>query len=172
MIPFLAGLFPVRTAVIVATVLACLAGSYFLGRAHEAKGWKLREAEHAAATQKAISIEQAKQRQTEARWQVLSDSARKELDDAQKTIAYQAGRLNALRVDTGRLRDQLTAYASGGPGSDTITACQDRGQTLATYAAEVGIAAQEIAGLAIVAAKERDEFAAEVMACVAAWPSR
>ena len=44
-------------------VVALLTGTYWLGRSHEADGWRLKAAQAAAATERAIAIEQARQRE-------------------------------------------------------------------------------------------------------------
>jgi hypothetical protein len=168
MIPFLAGLFPVRTAVIAAVILACLAGSYFLGRAHEANGWKLREAEHVAATQKAIALEQAKQRKIAEERQQTADNARKGLDDARQQIAAKDRAIASLRTDAGSLRMQLAAYAASAAGQDPSAAAV--AGTLGTVAAEGAELLAEGADLLRTFARDHDERAAEVTALLAAWP--
>lgn len=168
MIQFPAGLFPVRAAVIVATVLACLAGAYFLGRSHEAKGWKLREAEHVAATQKAIAIEQSRQRQIAEDRQQAADTARKGLDDARQQIADRDRAIAALRLDAGSLRKLLAAYAAIATGQDT------GGASVAGTLADVAASGAELLGegaeLLQSCARDHDERAAEVTALLAAWP--
>lgn len=163
-----------RTALAVAgavAVVALLAGTYWLGRSHEAAGWRLKSAQAAAATERAIAIEQVRQREIEARWQATVDQQAQELAHARTTIAEQASRLGALRLDAGRLRDQLAAYAAGGSGADSLAACQTRAAALAAYGADLGAAAAAVAATARRAALERDQFAAEVLACVRAWPT-
>ena len=162
-----------RTALAVAgavAVVALLAGTYWLGRHHEAAGWRLKAAQAAAATERAIAIEQARQREIEARWQSTVDQQASELSNARATINQQAARLRALSLDSSRLRDQLTAYAAGSPGEDSLAACHARSAALAIYAADLGAVAGEIAVAARQAAVERDEFAAEVTALLRAWP--
>ena len=162
-----------RTALAVAgavAVVALLAGTYWLGRSHEAAGWRLKSAQAAAATERAIALEQARQREIEARWQSTVDQQALELSNARTTINQQADRLRALSLDSSRLRDQLTAYAAGSPGEDSLTACNARAAALATYAADIGAAASEISIAARQAAVDRDGFAAEVNALINAWP--
>ena len=162
-----------RTALAVAgavAVVALLAGTYWLGRSHEADGWRLKAAQAAAATERAIAIEQARQREIGERWQSTVDQQALELSNARATINQQAARLRALSLDSSRLRDQLTAYAAGSPGEDSIAACHARSAALATYAAAIGAAASEIAIAARQSAVERDEFAAEVTSLIKAWP--
>jgi len=168
MIPFLVGLFPVRTAVIAAAILALLAGFYFLGRAHEAKGWKLREAEHVAATQKAIALEQAKQREIEIGRQQIADTAKKGLDDARQQIAARDRSIAALRTDAHGLRQLLATYATGGAGQDPRAASV--AGTLADLAASGADLLSEGADLLRTCARDHDERAAEVSALISAWP--
>jgi chromosome segregation ATPase len=168
MIPFLAGLFPVRSAVIVAAILALLAGSYFVGRAHEANGWKLRESEHVAATQKAIALEQAKQREIETERQQIADTARKGLDDARQQIAAKDRAIASLRTDAGSLRQLLATYATGGAGKDPRAASV--AGTLADLAASGADLLAEGADLLRACARDHDERAAEVTALLAALP--
>jgi hypothetical protein len=167
---FLAGLMPWRMLALVATVLAVIGGAYFYGQRTEAAHWREREAQHVAATQRAIAKEQQRQREIEARWQDRADLARKDLDNAHAKIAEQARRLHGLQLDAGRLRDQLATYAAGGPGPDTLAACGDRAAALATYAAELGERAARLGQLARVATIDRDTYAAQIVACVTAWP--
>ena len=162
-----------RTALAVAgavAVVALLAGTYWLGRSHEADGWRLKAAQAAAATERAIAIEQARQREIGERWQSTVDQQASELSNARTTIAQQATRLRALSLDSSRLRDQLTAYAAGSPGEDSLAACNARSAALATYAADLATAAAAVAVAARQSAVERDEFAAEVTALFKAWP--
>lgn len=162
-----------RTALAVAgavAVVALLAGAYWLGRSHEAAGWRLKAAQAAAATERAIAIEQARQREIGERWQSTVDQQAQELSNARTTINQQAARLRALSLDSSRLRDQLTTYAAGSPSEDSLAACNARAAALATYAAALGSAASEIAIAARQSAVERDEFAAEVTALLRAWP--
>lgn len=168
MIPFLSGLFPVRTAVIVVTALACLAGAYFLGRSHEAKGWKLREAERVAATQKSIALEQTKQRQIADDRQQAADKAHKGLDDARQQIADRDRAIAALRLDAGSLRKLLATYAASATGQDTGAA------SVAGTLADVAASGAELLGegeeLLRSCARDHDERAAEVTSLLAAWP--
>ena len=162
-----------RTALAVAgavAVVALLAGTYWLGRSHEADGWRLKAAQAAAATERAIALEQARQREIGERWQSTVDQQAQELSNARTTINQQASRLRALSLDSSRLRDQLTTYAAGDPGEDSVAACHARAAALSTYAADLGAAASEIAVAARQSAIERDEFAAEVTALIKAWP--
>lgn len=145
-------------------------GAYRWGASHETKDWRAKWEQQQAATQRAIALEQAKQRDIEARWQDRADAAQKELDDARKTIDEQGRHLAGLRLDAGRLRDQLAAYAAGAAGANPGATCEDRAQALAAYAADLGAAAAEVGRTAAIAARERDQYAAEVVACVAAWP--
>lgn len=162
-----------RTALAVAgavAVVALLAGTYWLGRSHEAASWRLKAAQAAAATERAIAIEQARQREIEARWQSTVDQQAQELSNARTTINQQAARLRALSLDSSRLRDQLAAYAAGDPGEDSLAACHARAAALASYAADLATAAAAVAIAARQSAVERDEFAAEVTALLRAWP--
>jgi hypothetical protein len=139
-------------------------------RAEVTERYELREASAKAAHEKALRIEQGKQRDIEALWHDRADAAQKELNDARKTIDEQGRHLAGLRLDAGRLRDQLTSYAAGSPGEDSVAACHARAAALSTYAADIGAAASEIAVAARQSAIERDEFAAEVSALIKAWP--
>jgi len=162
-----------RTALAVAgavAVVALLAGTYWLGRSHEADGWRLKAAQAAAATERAIALEQARQREIGERWQSTVDQQASELSNARTTINQQAARLRALSLDSSRLRDQLTSYAAGSPGEDSLAACHARAAALSHYAADLGAVASEIAIAARQSAIERDEFAAEVTALLRAWP--
>jgi hypothetical protein len=171
LIAFLVGaLGPWFWGAVACLLIASHAGVALWVQAQVNERWELREAQHKAATQRVIAMEQAKQRDIEARWQDAADLSRKELDDARKTIADQAARLGRLQLDAGQLRNQLAAYAAGGAGQDSLAACQTRASTLAAYASDLGSSAAEVAAVAVVAAKERDEYAAEVVACVSAWP--
>ena len=173
MIPGLPVPLSLRTALAVAgavAVVALLAGTYWLGRSHEAAGWRLKAAQAAAATERAIAIEQARQREIGERWQSTVDQQAQELSNARTTINQQAARLRALSLDSSRLRDQLTAYAAGDSGEDSLASCRARAAALATYAAALGSAASEIAIAARQSAVERDEFAAELTALLRAWP--
>jgi len=167
MVAFLTGLFPGRAAIIAAVILACLTGSYFLGRSHEADGWRLREAKHLAAAQEAIAIEQAKQRQIEEQRQQAADAAQKGLDDARQQIAARDSAIAALRTDAGGLRQQLAQYAGRActdPGAPGVSA------TLADLAAEGAELLAEGGELLRSCAREHDERAAEVRALIEAWP--
>jgi len=116
------------------------------------------------------ALEQTRQREIEARWQSTVDQQASELSNARTTITQQASRLRALSLDSSRLRDQLTAYAAGSPGEDSVAACHARAAALSAYAADLGAVAGEIAIAARQSAVERDEFAAEVNALIKAWP--
>ncbi len=151
-------------------VVALLTGTYWLGRSHEADGWRLKAAQAAAATERAIAIEQARQREIGERWQSTVDQQASELSNARTTINQQAARLRALSLDSSRLRDQLTSYAAGSPGEDSVAACHARAAALSHYAADLGAVASEIAIAARQSAIERDGFAAEVTALIKAWP--
>lgn len=132
----------------------------------------------------AAALAAARDRENALRQQV--DTARAERDAAHEEIARgnalntrllaDVARLRADAADADRLRDQLAAYAAGGAG-DTTAACQARSAALATYAAELSRAADDVAqsagtvaGVAVAATGERDEFAADLAACVKAWP--
>ncbi len=151
-------------------LITVLVGVYLLGRSQEAQGWRLRAAESAAATERIVAIEQARQREIEAQWRATLDQATQELTHARNTIADQAARLAALRLDAGELRDQLAAYAGGPAGADPAATCPARAAALAAYGADLGAAAAAVGRAARQAAVERDQFAAEVSACTAAWP--
>jgi hypothetical protein len=97
--------------------------------------------------------------------------------DHNAALAAEVDRLRTRAADADRrLRDHLAAYAAGG-AADTAAACQARAAALGAYAADVSRAADEIAesaaelaAVAVAAAGERDAYAAEVVACVKAWP--
>lgn len=175
MIPGLpAPLASLRAALAVAgllAVLAVLAAVYLLGRSHEAAGWRLKAAQAAAATERAIAIEQGRQRSIEQQWRATVDQQAQELTHARKTIADHAARLAALRLDAGQLRNQLAGYAAGPPGADPAATCPARAAALAAYGADLGAAAAAVGRAARQAALERDQFAAEVLACARAWPT-
>jgi hypothetical protein len=147
--------------------------------------WELREQRAKAAHERALRIEQAKQKELGDRWAEQVDKVRGERDDARATIEQRDAALAAatrriadLSRGNDRLRDELEQFARGGPaGTDTVAACQGRAQALAAYSADVAEAAERVVGRTVavaetarLAAKERDEFAADIIACVAGWP--
>jgi chromosome segregation ATPase len=124
-------------------------------------------------------------RADERRMQTAADAAKGALDDALLEINARDARLADLEARVARLqpdaaaarelRQHLANYANGARGAaDTLAACQDRAASLAAYAAAGGEVAARILGragsLARTCARERDGFAAEVIACISGWP--
>jgi chromosome segregation ATPase len=162
---------PWAWAAIAAVLLATHAAVGLWVRAEVTEHYQLREERAKAATQAAIAAEQRKQRDLEQRYVDAVQSATEELTHARHQIAERERALAALRLDAGRLRDQLTTYAAGGAGADPAAACPARAAALAAWAADLGEAAAEVGRLAAQFTRERDQYAAELVACVRAWPT-
>jgi len=102
--------------------------------------------------------------------QEAADAARMNLETSRRTIAAQATRIAALSADTDRLRVNLSAYAAGRSGQDSVGACQQRAGALASLLAEGAGLIAEAGNMARQCAIAHDERAAEVRALLDAWP--
>lgn len=156
-------------AAVLGVLLATHGAVAFWVHAEVTEKWELREAKAKEATARAVSIEQAKQREIEQRWQTATNQATEALTDARRTIAEQARRIDSLRLDAGSLRNQLATYAAGRAGEDPAAA-RDRGAVLAAAVADGAELLAEGAGLLATCARAHDERAAEVTALLRAWP--
>ena len=98
------------------------------------------------------------------------DTAREDLDHARTRISEQDARIARLSVDSGRLREQLAAYAAGPGSADSLASCLTRTAALAAAAADGAGLLAEGAELYRQAARAADERSAEVRALLQAWP--
>jgi hypothetical protein len=163
--------------IVIALCLAALVERQFelmgerTARANEQAAFSKSRAEMAERAEAA----EAKQRRIENELRAKADIEKGKLDASLAENARLAGLLADARRDTGRLRDQLSQFADGGgAGSDSLAACRARAAALAA-ATSRGVELLETIRfrdrqLLRELAKERDDFAAEVTACVQAWP--
>lgn len=102
------------------------------------------------------------------------NKAREDLDNAKLENASLAASIAASRRDASRVRDQLATYAlaaaSRDASSGTCAASQSAAGALATSLTRGVELLEEGRFLLRIVAKERDDFAAEVAACLTAWP--
>lgn len=140
-----------------------------------------RAKEKAAALAASLAAEK-RVRDLETQWREATDSARGVLEDEKRKNAQLAAELDRAGRDRAastaladRLRQQLQSYAiSPAGGEDSAPACQARAAALAE-ATSRGVELLERTRfedrlLLRQLAQERDDFAAEVTACVTAWP--
>lgn len=124
----------------------------------------------AAAMAESETVQEYRRREQEL--QAQANEAERRLEDERRLVAGRDARIALLLRDNRGLRehaDRLAAYAAG-PPEDSVAACQARASALAAHAAALGDRATSIGILARQAAAERDEFGAQVVACVTAWP--
>lgn len=117
---------------------------------------------------------EAAQRDIERQRQATVDAAKDALATALADNRALAASLDIARTDVGRVRRQLSTFAapaSGQAGSDTTSACQARATALAEAASRGVELLVEGRFLLRDIARERDDFAAEVTACVNGWPA-
>lgn len=166
---------PIRTALIIAIVLCVLAIAGNVVRLHAVQATlateRLARANERAAAAQALAMEQAKNREIETQWRARHDAALEALDASKSENARLAAAVLAAQRSTVGLREQLAAFARGGdPAADSAGACQARAAALAESTSRCVGLLEEGRFLLRVVAKERDDFAAEVTACVSAWP--
>ena len=156
-----------------AAAVLLLAVGYRLGGINPKADLRAAEARHAAQVadwhrQSAEAAQAALKRQQAL--QMAADTAREDLDHARTRIREQDGRIARLSVDSGRLRDELAAYAAGTAGPVSEATCHARAAALADYAARGAELLARGADLSRRAAIGEAERAAEVRALLQAWP--
>lgn len=155
------------------SAVALFAVGYRLGGINPKADLAAAKASHAAQIadwQRQVAEANAKALARQSALQQAADTAREDLNHARDRIREQDGRIARLSVDSGRLRDQLAAYAAGTGDSDTVAACRQRAAGLAGAATEGAELLAEGVGLLREAALAHDERAAEVRALIQAWP--
>lgn len=162
-----------RLLVPLALGIVLLAVGYRLGGINPKADLRAAEARHAeqVAEWQKLRVEAATA--ALARQQAMQldvDTAREDLTHARERIADQDARIDRLAVDTGRLRDQLAAFAAGTGDPNPDATCPARAAALADATAGCVDLLAEGERLYRQAALIADERTAEVKALLQAWP--
>lgn len=111
-------------------------------------------------------------REREQQLQKVADERRLEYEQIAARNKQLEATVVRLRVDRDSLHNDLTRFAAGSPAADTIAACRDRAERLASALAEgAGLLAEGVE-LVREAAFDADTRGAKLSACIKAWPTQ
>lgn len=162
-----------RLIVPLALGIVLLAVGYRLGGINPKADLRAAEARHAAQLaewHRQVAEANAVALKRQQAMQLDVDTAREDLTHARERIAAQDARIARLSIDTGRLRDQLNAYAAGAGDPNPDATCPARAAALADATAGCVDLLAEGERLYRQAALIADERTAEVRAMLQAWP--
>ena len=152
------------------TALGLAAAAAWGGHEWTARHYKQVISERDTADAVATLTAEHEAREKEQAWQEIVDKKERGIQDEQRKNTSLAFALSGSRTDISGLRKQLSGFAAGTAGGDSIAACRAEAGTLAALLASGAEIGDRLRDLAVRSAKDHDDRAAEVEGLLASWP--